>query len=386
MATYAARIPRATRSTHPPVLDRRALNRATLARQLLLERARMPAAEALEHLVGMQAQAPHAPYVGLWTRLEGFRPDELTGLLASRRAVRTPLMRATLHLVSDRDCLALRPVVQTVLERSFAGAPFDISGVETNALVDAGAALLAEHPRTRVELGAALAQRWPDADPASLAYAITYLVPAIQVPPRGLWGMSGPARWTTAEAWLAHATPAARAPAPGTSPDEVVMRYLGAFGPATIRDVQTWSGLTRLAEVVERLRPRLRIFRDEHGHELFDLPEAPRPDPDIPAPPRFLPEYDNLLLSHADRTRFISTGDRVPLPPGIGARSGTLLLDGVLRATWKVTRHRRNAVLQVDPLASLERREAILEEGERLLRFVAEDATAYDIRFSGGTR
>jgi hypothetical protein len=374
------------------VLDRRALGRATLARQLLLERARMPAAEALEHLVGIQAQAPHAPYVGLWTRLEGFRPDELSDLIASRRAARAPLMRATLHLVSARDCLMLRPVVQSVLERSFEAAPFDISGVETKALLQAGATLLAERPRTRVELGAALAQRWPEADPAALAYAITYLVPAIQVPPRGLWGRSGAARWTTTAAWLGQppptgqAPPTAQPPATGTSREEVVLRYLGAFGPATVRDVQTWSGLTRLAEVVERLRPRLRTFHDEHGRELFDLPDAPRPDAGVAAPPRFLPEYDNLLLSHADRTRFMSDRQRVPLPPGLGARSGTLLVDGVLDSTWKITRPRGNVILHIEPFASLGPRDAVADEGERLLQFVAGDATDYDIQFSADAR
>ena len=161
-----------------------------------------------------------------------------------------------------------------------------------------------------------------------------------------------------------------------------MLRYLAAFGPATIRDVQTWSGLTRLAAVVDRLRPRLRAFRDDHGAELFDLPQAPRPDPETPAPPRFLPEYDNLLLSHADRTRFIPGGERVPLPPGPGARSGTLLVDGVLTATWRITAHRRVALLEISPFRSLRERGAITAEGERLLRFVIEDAADYDIRFA----
>jgi hypothetical protein len=168
------------------VLDRRALNRATLARQMLLERARMSALEALERLVGMQAQAPRAPYLGLWSRLERFRGAELSELISARHAVRAPLMRATLHLVTARDFPVLRGVVQPVLERSFAGAPFDVSGLDRQALLEAGRSLLADRALTRPELGAALGRRWPEHDPASLAQAITYLVPVVQVPPRGL--------------------------------------------------------------------------------------------------------------------------------------------------------------------------------------------------------
>ena len=359
------------------LLDAQALSRATLARQMLLERARVPAFEALECLAGMQAQAPHAPYVGLWSRLEDFRAAELAELISERRAVRAPLMRATLHLVTASDFLELRPVLQAVLERSFGGSPFDIAGVDRQALLECGRALLDERPRTRPELGAALAERWPDRDPASLAQAITYLMPVVQVPPRGLWGRSGAARWTTAETWLDHALGV------GASPEGVVLRYLTAFGPATIRDVQTWSGLTRLAEVVDRLRPKLCTFRDERGNELFDLPEAPRPDSAAPAPPRFLPEYDNLLLSHADRSRFLPGGERVPLPPGLGARTGTLLVDGSVRATWTIRRRGARAVLHIEGFDRLHRhRDAIREEGARLLRFAVADAREHDISFS----
>jgi Winged helix DNA-binding domain len=359
-------------------LSPRALARATLARQLLLARVSMSATDALEHLVGMQAQAPHAPYVGLWTRLESFQASQLSELLADRRAVRAPLMRATLHLVTARDCLQLRPTIQPVLARSFAGSPFDISGVERERLLEAGRAVLSERPSTRVELGAALANSWPNADPASLAYAITYLVPAVQVTPRGLWGRRGAPRWTTVEAWLGRPLDS------GCPLEELLLRYLAAFGPATTRDVQTWSGLTGVSEVVERLRPRLRVFRDEPGRELFDLPDAPRPDADSPAPPRFLPEYDNLLFSHADRTRFIAAGRRVPLPPGPGARSGTLLVDGVFSATWKITRGRDRPLLEITPFVPLGGRDAIAAEGERLLRFVTPEATDRDVRFTPG--
>src|ERR671916_738640 len=255
--------------TSDNVLGRRTLNRATLERQLLLCRQKLPAIEAIEHLVGLQAQAPNPPYIGLWTRVEGFHPDELARLILDRRAVRIALMRNTVHLVTARDCLALRPLVQPVFDRGlYANRAHRarIEGVDIEALVAAGRALLEERPRTAKELGELLRERWPDRDPASLARAIRHLVPLVQVPPRGVWGKSGQTVHTTAEAWLG------RPLDPDPSLDEMVVRYLGAFGPATVKDVQTWSGLTRLRDVTDRLRSRLRILRDEQGNELFDLP------------------------------------------------------------------------------------------------------------------
>ena len=245
---------------------------------MLLRRRKLPVEAAIEHLIGMQAQAPNPPYVGLCTRLENFHPDKLTRLILDRRAVRIALMRNTVHLVSAHDCLKLRPLVQPVIDRGLnanRAHRAGVEGVDIEALSAAGRALLEERPRTAKELGVLLQERWPERDPASLARAIRHLVPLVQVPPRGVWGKSGPAAHTTAEAWLGR--PLDRDP----SLEEMVVRYLGAFGPASVKDAQTWSGLTRLGKVVDRLRPRLLSFRDEHGGELSDLADAPRPDPDV---------------------------------------------------------------------------------------------------------
>jgi Winged helix DNA-binding domain len=366
----------------PQILGPRALGRALLERQLLLRRADMAAVAAIEHLAGMQSQAPNAPYVGLWTRLAGFRPAELARLMTERAVVRTHLMRNTVHLVTARDCLAEAGLFQALHARRFASSPFAaaLAGVDLRALLVAGRALLAERPRTRPELGRLLGERWPGRDPASLAYAVTHLTPTVQVPPRGIWGSPGPAAFTTTEAWLGGP------PAPSPGPDGLVLRYLAAYGPATVRDVQAWCGLTRLAEVAERLRPRLRAFRDADGGELFDLPDAPRPDPDTPAPPRFLPEYDNVLLSHADRARIIPGRRRVPLPPGLGGTGGTVLIDGLWQATWTVVR-RGGATLRIEPFTRLPAGQAaaVAEEGARLLAFVAPGADPGDIQFAGPT-
>ena len=367
-------------------LDRRSLNRALLERQMLLCRRKLPAKDAIEHLVGMQAQAPNPPYVGLWTRLEDFRHDELARLILDRRVVRIALMRNTIHLVTARDCLALRPLVQPIFDRDLSsnhshGAA--LKGMDLDELASAGRALLEERPLTGKELGRLLAERWPDRPPASLAHSVRGREPLVQVPPRGVWGRSGAAAHTTAESWLGH--PLSR----DSTLDEMVTRYLGAFGPATVKDAQTWSGLTRLREVFERLRPRLCAFRDERGNEIFDLPDAPRPDPDVSAPPRFLPEFDNLILSHADRSRVIAEDHRRAIASRNGMVPAAVLVDGFVRGTWKVERTKKAATLAITPLEPLSKkvRAALAEEGERLLRFVAEPEgdAATGVRFAGGT-
>jgi hypothetical protein len=319
---------------------------------------------------------PRDPYVALWSRLQRFRADDLARMIEDRSAVRGSLMRATLHLVTANDFVRMKPVLQSMLERRFASSPFarQLKGIDIDALLSAGRAALEERPRTRAELSAVLIEQWPDVDGPSLAYAVSYLVPLVQTPPRGVWGKAGQPTWTTGESWLGRAVEADR------SPDELIVRYLAAFGPATPADAQNWSGLTGIRDVLERLRPRLRSFRDENGHELFDVPGAPLPDPWIPAPARYLPEYDNVLLGHKDRRRIVSPD--VPQWTEIGW--GAVLVDGFTAARWRVDREGGTATLRVESFRRLGRLERtdLTEEGGRLVRFLAPDADEQTVRIS----
>jgi hypothetical protein len=353
------------------VLGQRALNRALLERQMLLRRGDLPALDVIERLVGLQAQAPYAPYVGLWTRLDSFQPEQLARLIETREAVRLVLMRSTIHLVTARDCLQLRPLLQVVQDRALNGNfRRQLDRVDLEELATAGRALVEEKPLTFTEIGRLLGERWPDRDEQALAMAVRARLALVQVPPRGIWGAGGLARHTTAESWLGRPLDAE------PSVDRMVLRYLAAFGPATVKDVQTWSGLTRLREVTDRLQPQLRVFRDESGNQLYDLPDAPRPDPETPAPVRFLPEYDNLLLSHADRARVIADGYN----ERIFTRGG-VLVDGFAGGAWKIARKGGTATLQIEPFVRLSARDwtAVYEEGNRLLEFAAADQGTRDV-------
>jgi hypothetical protein len=357
------------------VLSLRALGRATLARQLLLERAAMPALDAVRHLVGLQAQVPLNPYTGLWSRLEGFRPEELSELLETRRVVRIVVMRGTLHLVTADDALVLRPLVQPILDKELANHPDygpPTRDVDFGPVLGFARALVAERPHSGGELRAAMAERFPEHDAASLAFACRNLLAFVQVPPRGVWGRTAQVTSTTAEAWLGR--PLVERP----PLDDVVLRYLAAFGPATVADVTAWSRLAGLRAVIERLRPTLRTFRDERGRELFDLPDAPRPDADTPAPPRFLPEYDNVLLSHADRSRIASDDDRRRLGRTGGMGYGAVLDDGVLWGTWRLDAAALHiAYAEPRPKRALA---AVAAEGRRLLRFLGTEVR--DVRLT----
>jgi hypothetical protein len=357
------------------VLSPRALNRALLDRQWLLHRQDMSAATALRDLVGLQAQNPNAPYIALWTRLEDFEPDELAAMVAARKVVRVALMRWTLHLVTARDCLALRPVLQPVMERRMRACyGRDLGDVELTRLVELGRSLVEDEPRTLGDVGRLLAAEWPGHEPRVLANALSALTPLVHVPPRGIWGRNGRATQTTAQRWLG------RTLERETQPDELIMRYLAAFGPATVADIRTWSGLTGLGPAIERLRPQLRSFRDEEGRELLDVLDGSLPDPDTPAPVRFLPESDSVVIAHSDHTRIAGESDRRRAMPR------TFLIDGFVGGTWRLIRSRRMISLEITPFAALARedRVALAEEGVRLLTFMvagAEDDVRINIRF-----
>ncbi|MEU6372054.1 winged helix DNA-binding domain-containing protein [Streptomyces sp. NPDC046909] len=360
-----------TKTTTAPVLDTRALNRATLDRQLLLRRAALPAKAAVEHLLGLQAQNVKPPYYALAARLDGFRPEELSGLMADREVVRIVSMRSTIHTHTADDALTLRPLVQPARERELTQFRKGLEGVDLDRLAALARDLVEAEPRTMKQLREELLIEWPDADPQSLGIAARCRLPLVQVTPRGLWGRSGQVALTTAEHWLG------RPAEPTPAPDATVLRYLAAFGPASVKDMQTWVGLTRLKEAFERLRPQLLTFRDEHGVELFDLPDAPRPAADTPAAPRFLPEFDNLLLSHADRTRVI--------PPEYRGRSwvgnmvhSTFLVDGFLAGVWRL----EEDALVIEPFGRLTKaeRDEVAEEAARTLA-VMHPGSSYDIRF-----
>ncbi len=361
-------------------LSLRALNRATLERQWLIERRSATALEAIEHLVGMQAQSPLAPYVGLWTRLVDFDPSELAGLLEDRTAVRGSLMRATIHLVSSRDFLAIRPLIQPRLEREvYQNQTYGrhrLEGIDMDAVLSAGTSRMASSPATAVQLRDHLAELWPDRDAPSLAHAVRCLLPTIQIPPRGIWGKGGNPTMATAEQWLGTDVDA------NPDVDSVVLRYLAAYGPASVQDAQTWSGLTRLQEIFDRLD--LTTYTDaESGRTLYDLPDITLPHEDTEIPTRFLPEYDNLLLSHADRTRWISNEDRQRLTLQEVLTRGSILHNGQATALWKLQKPTKNtATLEIQPITKLPpaTRKSIEAEAHHLLNFTSPTATT-EVKF-----
>ncbi|MET9559523.1 winged helix DNA-binding domain-containing protein [Streptomyces tauricus] len=355
------------------LLGTRALNRATLARQLLLDRAELPALDAVAHLGGLQAQEPQEPFVGLWSRLSAFDPSALSDLLTGRKVVRTHLMRRTVHLVTADDVLAWRGRHTAMLRQRVLGTyRRELSGVDLDELAAAGRAVMADgEPRTMTELARAVAGRWPEPGPRPLGeMLIAALVPMAQLPPRGLWRTRAGVRNVMLSDWLGREVdpPAEN----GSDPvgQALVLRYLAAFGPAASADLRAWCGLAGLPAAITAVRARgeLVAFRDERGRELLDLPDAPRPDPDTPAPVRFLPAFDNAVLGYHDRGRIIDDVHR-----GLSvAGERVVLVDGRVAATWTVT---KDDTVTVTPLHGFSRtdRTAVAEEGQALAAFLSDD-------------
>ncbi len=389
---------------HGPTLSLDDLNRALLARQHLLAPRPAPASGApagprtptlaeVDHLVGLQSQVPTTPYPGLWSRLDGFRTDDLADRFLDRSVTRIAVMRGTVHLVTADDALELPGVLRPLLESGVRVGSVHAKALVGTDLDDVAAAaqdLLAEGPLTSTDLGRLLGERWPDVHPQHLAYTARCYLPLVQVTPRGVWGASGSGTtttWTTADAWTGRPSRSLR------DPEErfealvrLVRRYLAAFGPATVMDAQRWSGLTGLRDVVGHLRPELSTFTGPEGKEYLDLPGAPRPGASAPAPLALVAEFDNLVLGHADRTRVVDDVRRRAITTVNGQVPGTVLVDGYVAATWKVRRSGPRqattpdaaAYLDVTPLGHVftpTQRAALEERGDELLRFVAPEAT-----------
>ncbi len=358
------------------VLSRRQLNRATLARQMLLERSGVTALDAIRFLVGLQAQEPPDPYIGLSARLAGFDTKELETLILDRQVVRLVVQRGTVHAVTADDCLLLRPLAQPILTQqlhSHSDYRGRFEGVELDDVMAYAHDVLSEQPRTTRQLREAIGERFPQHHAAALAFACRNLLPFIQVPPRGLWATPGQVVGTTAEAWIGRPVEA------NPSVDDVMMRYVAAFGPATVQDAATWSRYTGLREVFDRLRPRLRTFLDDDGREYFDVPDGPLPDEDTPAPVRFLPQFDNLLLSHADRSRFTAGGDYSEIWMNTTGFLGNVLVDGMLVGMWRFDQPTRIVQKATSPgvltitTRPLPRRDVVAVEAEahRFIEFVS---------------
>jgi len=364
------------RVTGVTTLSRQALNRATLERQLLLRRAKMSAFDAVEHLAGLQAQAPFPPYFALWPRLHGFKPSELAELLESRRVVRIALMRGTVHLVTAADALAWRPVLQVLYDRDLKTntqhAP-ELAGLDHDVVATAARELLSRAPLSSTALGAELARQWPDVATASLTHLARGRLPLVQVPPRAIWGKAGQTTYACLDEWVS-------SPLPPPSPASLIARYLRAFGPASVADVQAWAGITRLGEVAAEMD--LRRYRGPEGRELIDLPELTLPDEDVPAPPRLLGPFDQTILSYADRTRVISDDHRKRVITQNGLVKGTLLAGGYVRGLWELKASRKAAAVELTPFEKLPKRdlEALESAAARLLSWAEPDAESHDVR------
>nr|WP_246326176.1 winged helix DNA-binding domain-containing protein [Actinomycetospora corticicola] len=337
------------------------MNRATLARQHLLERAAVSPCDAVAHLAGLQAQEPQAPFIGLWSRLDPFDPAALDTLLTDRRVARLHLMRRTVHLVTAGDALAWRLRHGALLRQRLLGVyRAELTDIDLDALAVEAAELFAAGEPSMPDVGRTLAERYPDAGHRALGEAAITEVPVVQTPPRGLFGTTAGARYALLATWL------------GTEPHllsgrvdaELVRRYLAAYGPAASADLRAWCGLAGLPAAVAAVRDELVSFRDERGRELLDLPDAPRPDPDTPAPVRFLPAFDNAVLGYDDRSRIIDDAHRLLSVAG----KRFVLLDGRVAATWTVA----GGVLVVEPLRRFTRadRSAVTEEGRALAGFL----------------
>lgn len=332
---------------------------------------------------------PSDPYTALWSRVAGFDPMTVSDAVEERELVRIVVMRGTIHLVTAADALALRSQVQPVLDDEMtihSEHKGHLAGLDLGPVLAFGGPLLTASALTPSETRAAMAQQFPALDAAALAFACRNNLALVQVPPRGRWGRSGTVRTMTTEGWLG----AAPEPVTAAGARRIVERYLAAFGPASVRDVVAWSRVDALGEAMSSMASGLRPYRNERGAELFDLPDGEIVDADVDAPVRFLPEYDNLLLSHRDRSRFGDDDRRRRLGTAFSVK-GTVLVDGLVSAAWYITRDPEArpkdaaaATLHVEYLSPLPKRTltAVEREGIAMSRFLLPGAVAHDVRMT----
>lgn len=358
------------------VLGVRTLNRSLFDRQLLTERVPLTPLEAIAHLVAMQGQFPNSPYLGLWARLASFAHEDLAALLRDAQVVRSITLRRTVHLSAAEDYAWLRPTVQPVVRRALQSSYYaaEIEGLDLDELEKAGREALAGRTLTRKAFGQALAERFPGRLGARLADSVEVLAALVHDPRNGAWGgWRHPSNVAVALAEDRTGLPMSEAP----RIEALIRRYLAAFGPASVMDVQAWSGLTRLREPIDAMRGGLRVYRGEDGRELFDLPDLPIADPDRPLPVRFLPAFDNALQGHRDRTRVIGEAERKRYALGASGGVPMVLLDGFVVGAWEF----KGGTVTVAPTRPLRGSDAdaVIEEGERMLAFIAPDDPAREV-------
>jgi Winged helix DNA-binding domain len=367
-------------ATPATILTRRDLNRALLARQLLLSRDARTPEEAIEQVAGLQAQLARPPFIGLWSRLSSFDRADLLRALHARTIVRVTAMRGTLFLLSAPDYRAWRGALQPALTRgveSISGVP--LTQLDLPAAEAVARAFLGKQAATFDAIRNHLMPRFPSVNVRHLAYALRMTLPLVQVPdPEASWGYPGAAGFALADRWLK-----TKVSTTAVSPAALVRRYLAAFGPASVADAQTWSGLQKLGPVFDDIREELVTFRDERKRELFDLPKAPRPASDTPAPVRFVPDWDNVVLGHQDRTRVIADEHRARISTRNLQIAATFLVDGMVAGSWSIARKGRAATLVMEPFVKIAMKDqaALREEAEQVLAFAEPDATGREVTF-----
>ena len=356
-------------------LTSRDLNRATLARQMLLERETVPAVEAVERQTAIQAQDTRPPYIGLWSRVTGFGRDDLHAAYHDRTAVRATMMRGTLHTMTAADYAAVRAALAPML--AAAGRGFEKT-VDAAAAVQAGRELLADGPKTMTEIRAAFAERFPEEHVRPMAYLARLNVPLVLVPNEDRWSFGRDSAFALAEQWLGRPLDA------DAGPEALITRYLRALGPASAKDVEVWGGPPKAKAILEAMD--LVALADERGRTLYDLPDAPRPGGDVPAPVRLIGDFDSMVLSHEDRTRIVADEHRSLLMPSKNLRvKATFLVDGFVAGIWSAQRKGRKATLSLEPFVKVKQRDvkALCQEAEALLHFLEPDAASFDVAFSG---